>query len=122
MESDVEHGSPAKTEDETQGTDNPENDEPEEENASKSTRYNTQDPLNEIGNIKLEPTVEKEDSDDIPDLELFEPSVKNKREESQVNEDDDEENLESPSIAPEPAQRNLRPKPNQIQRISCFQV
>ena len=90
MESDVESDSPAKTEDETQGTDNPENDEPEEENASKSTRYNTQDPLNEIRNIKIEPTVEKEDSDDIPDLELFEPSVKNKREESEVDEDDDE--------------------------------
>ena len=62
----------------------------------------------------------EEDFYDFPDLELFEPSVKNKREESEVDEDDDEESSESPSIAPEPAQRNLRPKPNQVQRISCF--
>ena len=63
------------------------------------------------GHFHNEPNCKNDESEedvyDIPDLELFEPS---KREESEVDEDDDEESSESPSIAPEPAQRNLRPK------------
>ena len=65
---------------------NCENDESEEENALESAKYETQDPFNDIGHIMLEPTVEinmtEEDSDDVPDLELFEPSVETNTDEN----------------------------------------
>ena len=56
-----------------------EKDESEGENALEPAEYETQDPFNDMGHIMLEPTVEinmtEEDSDDVPDLELFGPSV-----------------------------------------------
>ena len=68
---------------------NRENDESEEENAFESAEYETQDPFNDMGHIMLEPTVEinmtEEDSDDVPDLELFEPSVETKKKRSARN-------------------------------------
>ena len=80
---------------------NCENDESEEENALESAKYKTQDPFYDIGHILLEPTVEikmtEENSDDVPDLELSEPSVETIREVSEVDKDDDEENQSSDS-------------------------
>ena len=65
---------------------NCENDESEKENALESAKYETQDPFNDMGHIMLEPTGEikmtEEDSDDVPDLELVEPSVETNTEEN----------------------------------------
>ena len=63
-----------------------EKDESEGENASEPAEDETQDPFNDMGHVMLESTVEinmtEEDSDDVPDLELFEPSVKTNMDEN----------------------------------------
>ena len=72
-------------------------DESEEENALESAEYETQDPFNDMGHIMLELTVEmnmtEEDSDDVPDLELFEPSVEINTDEKAEPEKNQEQNF-----------------------------